>query len=98
MVITRVRPLSVAKIVGFIYCGIGLVFGAVFATFAAFGAAIGASASGSAEPFIGLLFGGAAVIVLPLFYGALGFLLGLFAASLFNLASRLMGGLEIEVA
>ena len=83
MVIKRIGAFSSGKIVGLIY---------------ALGSAIGLAASGGeAEAWIGALFGVGAVIILPIFYGVLGFVGGLLSALLYNLVAGLVGGLEIEV-
>lgn len=42
------------------------------------------------------LFGVGAIILLPIFYGVLGFVMGSFTAWLFNLIARFTGGLELE--
>jgi len=42
--------------------------------------------------------GVAAVIVLPLFYGLLGFIGGIITAALFNLVASMVGGVEIELS
>jgi hypothetical protein len=44
-----------------------------------------------------LLFGAGSVIFLPIFYGILGFVLGLITALLYNLVARLVGGIQIEL-
>ena len=97
MVVKRVGVLSLAKILGLFYGSIGLVAGIVFAVLALFGVAIGVAADESLAPLAGLLFGAGAVVILPLFYGALGFLVGLLGGWVFNLACRVTGGLELDV-
>ncbi|HSL84069.1 MAG TPA: hypothetical protein VLF66_14955, partial [Thermoanaerobaculia bacterium] len=49
------------------------------------------------ESMFGLLFGVGAVVLLPIFYGLMGFLAGLLTAALYNLAARVVGGLELEL-
>ena len=46
---------------------------------------------------MGMLFGVAAVVLLPIFYGALGFVMTLIGAWLYNLVAGLGGGVELEV-
>lgn len=97
MVLNRVSALSAAKVMGAVYAGLGLLFGAIFSFFALVGAGIGAAAGGGEEAFIGALFGVGAIIILPLFYGTIGLIAGLIGASVYNLAARVVGGLEIEL-
>lgn len=97
MVIKSIRVLSLGKVVGSIYAGMGLIFGGIFSLFSIFGAAIGSAASDSPEAWFGLLFGVGAVIILPLFYGIFGFLGGLLTAAIYNLVANVVGGLEFEV-
>ena len=98
MIVKKVNVVSLAKILSLLYAAMGLFAGMVFALFALFGMAIGSAAGGgSMEPLFGVLFGGGAVIVLPIFYGVMGFLAGLIGGAVFNLAAHLVGGLELEV-
>lgn len=100
MVVKRIGVVSAGKISGILYAGIGLVFGLFFSLFAVVGSAIGSFADegpGAAGALFGLLFGLGAVVVMPIAYGLLGFLAGLLSAALYNLASRLVGGLEIDL-
>jgi hypothetical protein len=99
MVIRRVGPLSAAKIAGALYFVMGLIFGAIVSLIAIVGGIAGmASEQGSGgEAFFGMLFGAGAVIVLPLFYGALGFVTTFLAALLYNATAGIVGGVEIDV-
>ena len=45
----------------------------------------------------GAIFGVAAIIVFPIFYGLMGFVFTLFAAWLYNFAADFIGGVEIDV-
>jgi len=85
---------------GAIYGALGLIVGVIFSIVSLFGAAIGAAAAEGAEAagaIFGLLFGVGAVIILPLFYGAMGFVGGAFAAWIYNLLASTVGGLELEI-
>jgi hypothetical protein len=44
--------------------------------------------------FIGL--GVAAIVVLPIFYGVFGFIIGMIWAAIYNLITGVVGGLELE--
>jgi hypothetical protein len=96
MVIRRVDPLSAGKIAGLLYAMIGLLFGAVFSVIGMAGATF-ASEAGHSAPFLGALFGVGAIIVLPIFYGVLGFIAFAIGAVLYNVLAGVVGGLRVEV-
>jgi hypothetical protein len=99
MTITRVGPQSCAKIAGIIYGALGLVFGALISAFALLGAAFSSTQSTSAvSPLIGVVMGVGAIVICPVLYGAMGFLLALIGAWLYNLVASRIGGVEIDVA
>ena len=93
MIVRRIGPLSVAKIAGVLYGLMGLIIGAIISAVSLVGSAF-AETGGFPG---GILFGAAAVIALPIFYGVLGFVMTLIAAWLYNLAAGWMGGVEIDV-
>ena len=90
MVIKRVRPLSAAKVAGVIYAVAGLIGGAILSLVALLGAT-------KDESFLGMLFGTAAVIAMPIVYGLIGFIGAYVTAALYNLIASGVGGIEIEV-
>ena len=94
MVLKRIGPLSVAKMAATIYAIFGLAVGAVFSMFSMVGLAAGPSETPAA---IGMLFGVGAVIWLPLFYGAAGFVVALIGAALYNVFANLVGGIELQL-
>ena len=91
MTVRRIGVLSVAKVMGILYAGLGLLVGSVFTLFALLGSAIG-MASGEEGAIFGLIFGVGAIILMPLFYGTIGFIVGLVASALYNLAAGMVGG------
>jgi hypothetical protein len=95
MTITRVGPLSVAKIAGLLGLVVGLIAGALFSLVAMGGAAMGAAAGDDGAMF-GALFGVGAIIVMPIVYGCMAFVMTLIQAALFNVAAGIVGGIEIE--
>jgi hypothetical protein len=95
MTITRVGPLSIAKIAGLLGVVIGLIFGAFVSLFSLAGAAFGAS-EGNDGAMFGAIFGVGAIILLPIFYGCMAFVMTLIQAALFNIAVGIVGGIEIE--
>jgi len=96
MTITRVGPLSAAKVAGLLYVVIGLVAGALVSLFSIAGAAIGAGSGNGDGAMFGALFGVGAIILLPIFYGCLGFVGTLIMAALFNVAAGMVGGVEVD--
>jgi len=93
MVISRVAPLSVAKIAGLLYLVIGLIVGGLFSLIGLGGAM---AANQDYGPLT-VLFGAGAVILLPICYAIFGFLMTLIGAWLFNVAAGIVGGVEVEV-
>lgn len=97
MVINRVGPLSVAKLAGTLYAAIGLVFGAIVSVIALAGG-IGANAQEPGAAAIGRIFGASAVVLLPIVYGCLGFVMTLLTAALYNAVAKVVGGIQIDVS
>jgi len=92
MTVTRIGPMSVAKIAGALYALIGLIAGGVISAVSMVGGAMGGSEAGA----LGMLFGAAAVVLIPVLYGCLGFVMTLIGASLFNFVAGMVGGVELE--
>jgi hypothetical protein len=86
--------MSLAKILGGIYAVMGFVFGAIISLFSVLGSAV---LSGQGGGNASLLFGVGSIIILPLMYGLLGFIFGLFTGWLYNVIAKHLGGLEIEL-
>jgi len=100
MTMTRIRRfsvLSVGKMMGMVYALIGLLAGAVLALLSLVGAGIGAAVQDSGTPFLGALVGVGAIIILPIFYGIIGFLGGLLSSAIYNLVAGMTGGVEMEL-
>lgn len=98
-VVRRIGVLSLAKMQAAVYALLGLIGGAVFALLSLFGAAIGSGlASGSdSHPIFGMIFGIGAVVIFPIFYGGMGFIIGLIGGAIYNLVAGAVGGIEIEL-
>ncbi|HEV8600055.1 MAG TPA: hypothetical protein VGQ69_11890 [Gemmatimonadales bacterium] len=90
MFIKRIEPVQCAKMAGTLYALLGFIIGLIFSLFALTG---GAAAG---LPF-GAAFGIGAVILLPLLYGCIGFIMSLIMAAFYNLVAGWVGGLEIQV-
>ena len=96
MILKRVDALSCGKVLGILYAFIGLLGGIMFTLIGVFGAAVG-MAQGEAGALFGALFGVGAVIILPLLYGAMGFIGGMLSAFLYNLVASFVGGIELDL-
>ncbi len=100
MVITKVGVLSLGKLLGIMYAAIGVVFGVIYALVAVVGGGAMMAMGGNEGAMGGGMMMGmgvAAVVLMPIFYGILGFIGGLVTALFFNIAAKYAGGLEIEV-
>ena len=75
MELKAIGPVSSAKVLGLFYAAIGLVAGVVVACIALAGAALGRGGE-DVSPFLGSMFGVAAIVLLPVLYGVLGSLGG----------------------
>jgi len=95
MTLRRIDPLSLAKVGGLLYALIGLLIGALISLFAVAGAM--SIAQDASDEFVGLVFGVGAIFVLPVFYGAMGFVGGLLSAFLYNLAAKFVGGVVLDL-
>lgn len=96
MLIKRVGPVSLGKILGIIYACIGFIVGLFFSFFMLMGTLLGAAIEDSPEPLVGMIFGVGAVFAFPILYGILGFIGGIITAGIYNMASRWVGGIEVD--
>jgi len=96
MLIKRVGPVSLGKILGIIYAFFGFVAGLFFSFFVLMGSILGSAIEDSPEPLVGMIFGVGAVFAFPIFYGLLGFLGGIITAGIYNFVSRWVGGIDVE--
>ena len=94
MVIKRVGPISCAKIAGALYAILGFFAGAFVSLLAMAGAFV---SQDDVVPFAGALFGVGAIVLLPVFYGCLGFVATLIMAWIYNIVASAVGGVEIDV-
>jgi hypothetical protein len=99
MVITKLGVMSLGKLMGVMYAAIGLLFGVIYALVAVVGGGAMLAMGGNEGAMGGGMMMGmgvAAVAVLPILYGVLGFIGGLITALFFNIAAKYAGGLEVE--
>jgi hypothetical protein len=96
MVLKSVGVLSAAKIVGLMYAILGLIMGLLFA--AVFTMIPMADRTNSDIPaWFAPMFGTGAILIMPIFYGCMGFVGGAIAAVIYNALSGMMGGLELRL-
>ena len=97
MRIKRIRIGPAAKVVGFIFALIGLIFGEVAAFLAT---RLQIDLSHLSDEIMGIplraALGLASLFVIPLIYGLFGLLLGALLAIMYNLTAGWFGGIEIE--
>ncbi len=96
MVLRSVGVLSAGKVMGAMGLIIGLIPG-FFMGMMAVVAAIGVAADGGNQPLLPALgMAVASFFLLPLFYGAISFVMGIIYAFLYNLLAGTVGGLEMN--
>ncbi len=94
MTVTRIDPMSFAKVSALLYAVGGLVAGLftlVFSTAAGL-----MTETAQSKGFLAL--GAGSIIVFPLLYGLIGFALSWALAGLFNFIAKHVGGIKIEVS
>jgi len=93
MIIRRIVPISAAKVMSIIYALIGLFIGVIIWLISRMG---GFPSDPANDAMFGSEWGIAAVIILPIVYGAIGFVGMLVVTSLYNWAAGIVGGIEIQ--
>ena len=81
----KIGPLSCGKVLGALYVVIGIIVGgAVF---------LGSFLSPEGTKGLGIIF----FLLLPVFYGIMGFFGGIVAAWLYNITASKVGGIEVTI-
>ena len=93
MLLKQVGAVSLAKIYGAMMAFTGLIFGIFFA----FLNLLLPQMYGSVQPMMFKSFGLLSIIILPIFYGVMGFVAGLVTAGFYNLVSKYVGYLEVDL-
>lgn len=88
--IKKLGVLSVAKLQAVIMAVVGLFIGVIYALLSPIMRTVGAGG-------VGADLGPIAIIILPIFYGILGFVFGALGAWLYNLFAKWLGGIEVEL-
>lgn len=102
MTIRRFSVFSVAKVQGLLGFVIGLIIGVLYgAFFMIFGAAISSLAPNGEQALgsgVGAVVAGLIImVVVPIFYGILGFVGGAIGALVYNVAAGVVGGVRFEL-
>ena len=95
MILKRVAPMSAAKILGVLYLVLGLIMGCIFALISVMFGSVLSQAEGGA--MFAMFFGVGAIVILPIMYGIMGFLVGLIGSSLYNWLAGVVGGFELDL-
>src|SRR5579863_1273070 len=91
-IVKSVGVMSVAKITGLLYGCMGLIFAPFLIALSLLGFLTGQVNT----PFSGF-FGFVFAVLLPVLYGAMGFITGAIGALLYNLVAKWAGGFELEL-
>jgi len=81
-----------AKIMGLIQACMGLIFAPFFLLIGM----LGSLAGQDKNPFAGVV-GVFLALLMPIMYGAIGFIVGAIGALLYNLFAKLVGGIELDL-
>ena len=92
--INKIYLLSMGKVIGALHALIGLLLGGIVTIASIIGASASMSITAGAFSF---MFGIVSVIMFPILYGIIGFIIGVIAALLYNIATHLFGGLNLEL-
>lgn len=91
-IVKRIRPISAFKVGAAVYGFLGLILGVICTVVALTGAPFAREAHMPFMRTIGIF----AVVLCPIVYGIIGGIGAAISALLYNLASRWVGGLEVE--
>jgi hypothetical protein len=89
--IKSIGVLSTAKLMGLCYFAFGLLLSPIFLLLG-----LVQQIAGTREP-AGAIAGVAVAVMLPFFYGVIGFISGAVGAFIYNLFANWVGGIEIEL-
>jgi hypothetical protein len=97
MVLKKIGPLSLAKIGGVIYGVLGFLVGIFISMLAMLGVFASSMTSEGPGPIVGMFLGVGAIIMFPILYSILGFVMGAIVAWLYNVFAGLVGGIELDL-
>lgn len=93
----RVAPLQFGKIIGLLYGLIALLFTPFILLVAILGSLAPDHAQQGPPTIIIVGIGLILCAVIPMFYAAMGFVIGIVGAAIYNLLARMVGGIQFEV-
>jgi TRAP-type C4-dicarboxylate transport system permease small subunit len=97
--ITKVGVMSVALTAAGVYAIVGLLYGLLYFVFLmVFGAAISAASGSAAGAGMMGVAGIAMVVILPIFFAVMGFIVTGIMALIYNLIAKYTGGISYESA
>jgi hypothetical protein len=94
----RIAPLQAGKMLAAFYGLLSLIFVPFMLFFMAMGSFAARQHGGSSAPALPLMFGMGLgfMVLLPFLYAAMGFILGVIGAAIYNLLTKWIGGFEFE--
>lgn len=94
----RIAPLQLGKISGILYALSTILFVPFILLFSALASVAPQMEGGSSTPVPGILGMGLGLIVMaPIMYGVMGFIVGVIGAFFYNIVAGWVGGIEVEV-
>jgi hypothetical protein len=100
MQIKRVGILSCGKVLALVWIAFGIVIGVIYGLFfMVVGGAMlaGGGRDSGAAGASGFVIGLIMMVAIPIFYGILGFIMGLLGGLIYNIGAGTIGGLELEL-
>ncbi len=96
MVLRRIGPLSAGKVTAVLYALLGLFIGACMTLLSV----LGGSPSGEADAMgsYSAMFGIAAILIIPIMLSIVSFISGIISAFIFNIATKLGGGIDVDLS
>ncbi len=96
MKLKRIGVLSAGKVCALLYAAIGVIAGIFLSFFSTIGLFAAASA-GDFPTFLAPFLGLGSILVLPVFYGVMGFIVGVIGSAVYNGIASMIGGIELEL-
>jgi hypothetical protein len=90
----RIGVFSMAKFQGIMMAAVGLLLGVVGYLMQA--VLLGTSSAETPEAQISSILGPIVIVLFPIAYGIMGFVMGAVGAALYNLIAKWIGGIEVE--
>ncbi|MFO1461056.1 MAG: hypothetical protein U1G08_16830 [Verrucomicrobiota bacterium] len=91
-ILKRIAPLQLGKMLGVLYGAMGILLVPIFLIVSLIGSQM------PAQQRAGMMtFGVGFAILAPVFYGVMGFVIGVIGALIYNLVAKWIGGIEVEV-